>query len=79
MSRDDIKKTVFEIFTDLLDDDSVTVDENTSRENNAEWDSLFHMAFMATVAEEFSVQFKTEDIVAAHDLGKVIDLVEEQV
>ena len=78
MNREDIKATVFEIFEDLLDDDSIEITEETSRENAEEWDSLFHMAFMATVGEEFNIQFKTEDIVAAHDLGTIINLVEAQ-
>ena len=75
MERDEIKKTVFEVFGDLLDDDSAEITEETSRENNAEWDSLFHMAFMATLGQQFAVTFKTEDIVGTHDLKGVIDLV----
>lgn len=78
MKREEIKETVFEIFGDLLDDDSIELTEEISRENTPEWDSLFHMALMATIGEEFNVQFKTEDIVATHDLGGVIDLVEAQ-
>ena len=75
MNRDDIKKTVMEIFEDLLDDDSLEISEETSRQNTSEWDSLFHMAFMATIGQEFSLQFKTEDIMHADNLGSVIDLV----
>lgn len=76
MKREEIKAVVMEIFEDLLDDDSIEITEETSRETCEEWDSLFHMALMASIGEELSIQFKTEDIVGAHDLGSIISLAE---
>ena len=79
MKREDIKTAVTEIFKDLLDDDSIVISEETSRENTEDWDSLFHMALMATIASEFSIQIKTEDIVSTRDIGGIIDLVDSLV
>ena len=76
MSKEEIKNNVVEILEDLLDDDSIEVNEETSRENCEAWDSLLHMAFMAAVADEFGISISTDEIIAAKDVKDVVDLVE---
>ena len=77
MSREEIRERVVEIFHDLLDDDSIEITEDYSRDEHEEWESLFHMTLMATVADEFDIQIDTEDIVGTKDVKSLIDLVEK--
>lgn len=75
MTNEEIRNNVIEILEDLLDDDSIEVNEDTSRENCEEWDSLLHMAFMAAVADEFGISLSTDEIIAVKTVSDVIDLV----
>ena len=76
MNREDILKSLQELFVDLLDDEEVVITEDTKRSDIADWDSLFHMTLMASVGSEFGIELSTDDIVHTASIKDIIDLVE---
>ncbi len=78
MQREEYLNEIEELFRDLLDDESLVVTEETSQENLEQWDSLFHMTLMATVGDELSIDFDTEDIVAVKDIKSLLDIIESK-
>ena len=46
-----------EVFRDFFDDDEIVVTETTKASDIEGWDSLEHITLMATIEEEFGVEF----------------------
>jgi len=75
MTRDDVLKKVNEIFTDVFDDASLSISEDTAQTDIGEWDSLAQIDIIAACESEFGVTFNLADIPGIKAVGDLIDLV----
>ena len=75
MNRDEIFDTLNEVFRDVFDDDSITVNEDTTAEDIADWDSLTHITLIASVEDEFDVKFDMKDVIRLKNVGEMADLI----
>ena len=64
-----------EIFADIFEDDSITIDETTSAKDIEAWDSLANISILAAVQDEFSVAFSIDEIVAMKNVGDIIEAI----
>ena len=67
-----------EIFRDLMDDEELTITEDSDRENTEEWDSLFQVSLMSVVSDEFDIELDTDDIAGATSVRKIMDIIERE-
>ena len=55
MSREEVFVKLNEVFQDVFDDESITVNDATTSNDIADWDSLEHINLIAAVEQEFGV------------------------
>ncbi len=79
MDRDEILRDLNEVFRDVFDDESITVDEETTAEDVDGWDSLEHINLIAAVEQEFGVKFSMGQVVSMKNVGEMMDIIEAQV
>jgi len=72
MSRfEDILEQVNSVFKDVLDNDSITVNENTTADDIAEWDSLSHIQLVVTIEKHFKIRFTSSEINNFKNVGEM--------
>ena len=57
MTREEVFATLNEVFQDVFDDESITVNEETTADDIEDWDSLEHINLIAAVEQEFGMKF----------------------
>ena len=79
MSREEVLKKVNEVFRDVFDDESITVNDNTTANDIADWDSLNHITLISSIADEFGVNFAMKDIVGFQNVGDMINCIMDKI
>jgi len=59
----------------LLEVDEEKIDENTSSETIAEWDSLKQMNIIVAIEEEFNMQFDEEESILSDSYKSLLTLI----
>ena len=75
MSREELKAKLQEIFSDVFEDSSIEIDENTSPDDIEAWDSLTNISILAAIQDEFSVSFEIDEIVSMKNVGEMIEAI----
>ena len=75
MEREELFKRLNEVFRDVFDDDSITVNETTTADDIEDWDSLEHINLMAAVEKEFEIKFSMGQIVTMKNVGEMADII----
>lgn len=79
MSREEVFERLNEVFRDVFDDDSITVNDTTCADDIEDWDSLEHINLMAAVESEFSVKFSMGQIVSMKNVGEMADIILQKI
>lgn len=77
MTREEVFKTLKEVFRDVFDDESITVTDATTAADIEKWDSLMHITLMSEVESAFDVRFQMRDVVKLQNVGELADKVLE--
>ncbi len=75
MTREDVFKTLNEVFQDVFDDETITVNDSTTSEDIEEWDSLEHINLIAAVEQEFGMKFTMGQVVTMKNVGEMADII----
>lgn len=78
MNREEMFDRLNNVFRDVFDDDSITVNEETTAEDIEDWDSLEHINLVAAVEKEFGIKFSMGQIVSMKNVGEMIDIILEK-
>ena len=78
MNRAEIYDKLNEVFCDIFDSESISIQDSTTAADIDEWDSLTHIALMAEVEEVFDVKFSMKDIVQFKNVGEMVDVIASQ-
>ena len=78
MGREEVFEQLNEVFRDIFDDESITVDENTTADDIEGWDSLEHINLIAAVETEFGVRFSMGQVVSMKNVGEMVDIIMSQ-
>ena len=77
MNRAEIMERLNEVFRDVFDDSSITVDDNTTSKDIEDWDSLEHINLVGAVEQEFKMRFKMKEVSSMKNVGEMADIVAE--
>ncbi len=79
MTREEVFSTLNEVFRDVFDDASITVNDATTSADIEEWDSLEHISLIAAVEQEFGMKFSMGQVVAMKNVGEMADIILSQI
>ena len=71
MEQQEILKQINVIFKDVLDNDDINVQENTTANDIEEWDSLTHIQLVVAIEKYFKVKFTTQEIQQWKNVGEI--------
>jgi acyl carrier protein len=79
MNRKDIFNELNEVFQDVFEDKSITVNEETSSKDIEDWDSLEHINLVVSVEKKFDMKFSMEEVTNMKNVGAMVDIILERV
>ncbi len=62
MNQETILTEVNNIFIDVLDDENIKLERNTTEKDIEEWDSLTHIQLVVAVEKRSKIRFKSSEI-----------------
>ena len=75
MSREDVMKTLNEIFCNVFDDDTIVLNDSTNAEDIEDWDSLEQINLIVAIENEFQMMFDINEINNLANVGEMADLI----
>lgn len=75
MTRETIYEKLNEVFQDVFDDDSITVNAETTADDIEDWDSLEHINLVSAVEKEFGIKFTMAQVVGMKNVGEMVDVI----
>jgi acyl carrier protein len=73
MTREDILVTVTTVFRDVLDNDRLVLEDRTTADDVAGWDSLTHIYLVVGVEKRFHIRFGSREIRSWNNIGEMLD------
>ncbi len=78
MERKDIITKVEEIYEEILEMDSIHLEDEMTANDVEGWDSLTHALLISEVQKRFQVKFKLREVIALKNVGQLFDLIESK-
>jgi len=75
MNRIEILQQVEEIFKDVLDDESITLNEMSTANDVEGWDSLTHIQLIVAIEKHFKIKFSSKEILSWKNIGEMLDAI----
>jgi len=72
MTDQDILAVFTRILRDLLADDSVALEMNTTRDDVPDWDSFKYVTFIVAVEMELGIKFRIADVESFQTVGDIV-------
>ena len=75
MSKEEVYERLNKVFQDIFDDDSITVNENTTSNDIEDWDSLEHINLVVAIEQEFGMKFNMNEVTTMKNVGEMVDII----
>lgn len=75
MTKTEIYQKLTNIFMDVLDDDTIVLDENTTSNDVDGWDSFAHINIIAAIENDFSIKVPVSKTLAMKNVGEMVDFI----
>ena len=75
MERDEVLKKLNEVFIDVLDKDSIVLENHTTANDIDEWDSLAHIHLVVAIERNFKIHFSSKEIQSWENVGELVDCI----
>lgn len=79
MTREEAYEKLNEVFRDVFDDESITVNDATTADDIEDWDSLEHINLIVAVEEMFSIKFNMGEVNSFANVGEMMDSILKKV
>ena len=66
------------VFRSVFDDDSISVNENTTSADIEDWDSLEHINLIEAVEKEFGMRFQMREVSGMKNVGEMAGIIAER-
>ncbi|MCX6210736.1 MAG: acyl carrier protein [Bacteroidetes bacterium] len=71
MSKEEVIKKVNEIFIDVLENDSIIINDETTANDIEEWDSLNHIMLVVEIEKQFGIRFSANEVQGFKNVGEM--------
>ena len=68
-----------EIFRDIFDDNSLTVSQQTTAADIADWTSLVHINLIVAVEEKFNIKFSMGEVIKMQNVGDMVNIISSRI
>jgi acyl carrier protein len=75
MTEEQIYLRLHEIFRSVFDDDTITINGETSAADIPEWDSFNHINIIVATEAKFGFKFSSAEIVSLANVGEFVALI----
>ena len=75
MEKKEILSKLQDIFRDILDDENIVLENETTADDIEGWDSLSHIQIVHEVESEFGINFTAYEISSWIDIEELIDCI----
>ena len=75
MQVEEIYRRLNNVFRDIFDDSSITVNEKTTSKDIEDWDSLEHINLIVAVEQEFGIKFNMNEVITMDNVGDMVKLI----
>jgi len=76
MERTEILEKLNEIYRDTLDNEDITIEDETTADDIEEWDSLSHIQLIVAIERAFGIKFTSKEILRWNNVGEMINSIE---
>lgn len=73
MERTKILNQLNQIFKDVIDDDQISLTDETTASEVEGWDSLTHIQLVVAIEKHFKIRFTSKEIQGWKNAGALID------
>lgn len=63
------------IFIDVLDNNDISLNYNTTANDVKDWDSLNHIELVVTIEKEFNIRFSSKEIQSWKNVGELAECI----
>ena len=75
MTREEVMKTLNEIFCNVFDDDTIVLKDETNANDIEDWDSLEQINLIVAIENEFEMMFDMAEVSDLANVGEMADLI----
>lgn len=75
MKHDELLKQVNRIFVDILDNEDIHLNNNTTANDIDEWDSLSHIQLVVAIEKHFKIRFTSKEIQSWKNVGEMLECI----
>lgn len=79
MEKKEILSKLQDIFRDILDDENIVLENETTADDIEGWDSLSHIQIVHEVESEFGINFTAYEISSWIDIEELIDCIAKKI
>ena len=78
MTRETVYERLNEVFQDVFDDETITVQDNTTADDIEDWGSLEHINLVVAVEKCFGMKFTMGEVTGMKNVGAMVDIILER-
>lgn len=75
MTREEVYVKLNEVFQEVFDDESITVNDSTTADDIEDWDSLMHINLIVATEKAFGIKFSMGQVNAMKNVGEMVDVI----
>lgn len=75
MTREQVYTELNRVFQDVFDDESITVNDETTANDIEDWDSLEHINLVVAIEKQFGIKLTMEEVNGLTNVGAMVDVI----
>lgn len=79
MEKSEILSKVQDVFRDVLDDEGIVIERETTANDVEDWDSLTHVQLVVGIEKAFGLKFTSLEIISWKNVGEMVDSIAAKV
>jgi len=79
MTFEQVLKEVNEIFIDVLDNEDIELEYETTADDVEDWDSLTHIELIVDIEKHFDIKFTLTEVQGFANVGEMCEAIVEKV
>ena len=75
MTREEIYNAINQVFRDVFDDDTISVNNTTTADDIEDGDSLEHINLIVAIEKKFGLKFTMNEVTTMKNVGEMVDII----